>query len=339
MYVFRGAPYEVGFGIGRVIGHSIKHDLVNRLRGLPEGMTLADVHAWLTVAWSLTEQRYPRVAAELRGVAAGAGVALLDYLLVMSDELWDAAAKYGGCTDVAVRSPKLLIGHNNDEARDRQMWLIRSEGANGRWLTSLYLNGVSAGSNSDGIVLTGNAVYASDVKLGIPKMVLSRAILDATTLREAVGIATDCYRASSYNNVLADSDGRFLALEGSATRVVPQRLDADGFYAHTNHYLHPSLRAVENGGAVPPGRLRSTRHRLHRAKQLLQHGVPHSVASVIALLSDHAGAQGSGICRHGRDNIATLATLVYSPTEKTVWASLGNPCEGGFKRVNYGVAP
>ena len=114
----------------------------------------------------------------------------------------------------------MLVAHNNDLSpryRDELVAIERASPATRRSSRSATASGSASGWNSAGLSLTGNELSPNDERVGIPRELQVRAMLRDTSLDAMVGTALRHDRASSYNNVLASSDGSVVNVEGSAT--------------------------------------------------------------------------------------------------------------------------
>ena len=97
------------------------------------------------------------------------------------------------------------------------------------------------------------------------------------------------------------------------------------WYVHTNHYLSERLKPLEN----PQQDRCSTEYRIEQITRVLDGGEnllsPEKLRSVFG---DHEGGDLS-ICRHGEGRqVRSCAFAVVEPAARSLWASLGPPCEG-----------
>jgi isopenicillin-N N-acyltransferase-like protein len=181
--------------------------------------------------------------------------------------------------------------------------------------------GYSAGFNAAGIGLTGNQVSCNDIRPGVPRLLIVRAILAARRLEEAMDACLLPQRASSYNNIVADAQGEVYSMEGSATECAPIYIE-DDILAHANHYVRPEMLRFEAdrndiGGSV-------IRH--NRALRLLRENYGQLSPEVLQqLLSDHQNYPGS-ICKHGLETV-TVFSLIANLNERRAWVGRGRPCE------------
>ena len=142
--------------------------------------------------------------------------------------------------------------HNNDLSpryRDELVAIERSVPGDPTVFTIGNGIWISVGWNSAGLSLTGNELSPNDERIGIPRELQVRAMLRDTSLDAMVGTALRHDRASSYNNVLASSDGNVVNVEGSATSVEMTEPDERGHLVHTNHYVCDAMLPYEGDPA------------------------------------------------------------------------------------------
>lgn len=327
----------MGFQVGARFRDLIVAECEDARRS-PPPMTMTECTEHLLVAQRLATSEIPQVIAELQGIADGAQVRFFDLLLSLYEDLWDKNDSETGCTDlVATRAGtlmgSLLMGHNNDnDASAPPPFLLRLMPDDGPVVTGVALGGVglSLGCNEHGLIIMGNQVIANDVKPGIPRILLVRAALDQPTMHGALALLLHPSRSSSYNNIVGDSSGRVVSIEGSGTKsrlIVPT---GKGILTHTNHYQHPDMQEVE--GKVDQ---HSTSLREERACRLMsgQAGT-HTVDSFQRVLQDHEGYPDS-ICRHNNADAVTGFSVIWEVQERVLWYTTGRPCQGVYQPVQY----
>jgi isopenicillin-N N-acyltransferase-like protein len=244
-----------------------------------------------------------------------------------------------GCTCLSVRDDQtldghVLLAHNEDwNSVDRDsVYLVRAEPDEGPAFLGMTYGPalVNIGLNAEGIGVAINSVYPTDGRVGVPRILCSRAVLEARTIGQAIRACVPKLRAGGYSYLLADAYGELYCVETSATTHNIAYGD-DGWLAHTNHYLSPKMQALEE-----PGTYSSSNVRLNRARRLLRAQLGAvAVDSLQNLLRDHVNYPNS-ICVHEdpedppHEREMTLASLVMDLTERVMWAAPGPPCEGDY---------
>jgi len=103
----------------------------------------------------------------------------------------------------------------------------------------------NVGFNANGIAPINYRFYPSDSRIGIPRLVVSRAVLASRRISSAIGRALVPHRAAGYNHMLIHESGELYSIEVSARRSEILH-GTDGYLVHTNHYLAPSMKQVES---------------------------------------------------------------------------------------------
>jgi isopenicillin-N N-acyltransferase-like protein len=244
-----------------------------------------------------------------------------------------------GCTCVTARQEHtanghVLLAHNEDwHSEDREnVYLVRCKPEGrpsflGMTYGPLLIN---IGMNAEGIGVAINSVYPNDSRVGVPRILCSRAVLNARTIGEAIRACVPKLRGGGYNYMLTDPYGELYNVETSATEHDILYGEA-GWLAHTNHYISPKMRALEE-----PGTYAGSTVRLNRARRLMQAQLGQiTVESLQTLLRDHVNWPDS-ICAHEdpedppHEQGLTLVSLVMDSTERVMWAAPGPPCEGTY---------
>ncbi len=348
-----GTHREVGRGVGAATAPAVRAAVAAIDGDLPPGRTRAEQLALASLHRDATCAATPWLVEEVDGAAEGAGVDPLALFAASVEEIWTvrpsqpgSAAGAGRCSDIVAGPPltvdgHLLVAHANDLAPETEREIVAVE-----WrvpgepvVLSLGIGPwISVGWNSAGLSLTGNELSPDDDRVGVPRLLMVREQLTARSFDAAVAMTLRPDRASSYNTVLAWSDGRVADVEGSATDAEVHGLDARGSLAHTNHYVRPSMVAHESD----PAHARTSAVRYARARDLLDGAAPGTVGpeTLRAWLSDHATRPA--LCRHGSPPAAaddglpasawqgrTVFWCVVDVTAGEVEFGLGNPCATG----------
>ena len=325
-----GPAGERGRTIGRELGDLIARslgfyrDLLGR-RGVG-----ARELAGLVAPFRAAAAALPEHAALLDGIAHGAQAS--------PDELWAVNAyeelepSLERCSTFTAAAPGATILAHNEQ------WLAGDAGnvavvveacEDGRRLASPTVACClpAVGLNSAGLAQGIDSLTAPGDRVGVPRVLVSRYALAASTLDDAAARAALPGRAGGYAHVLAGRGGRALTVETTATG----RALLPGPGAHTNHYLDPVL--VEHGNPASTGSL--ARHA--RLTELLRERLPATPEQAMELLRDHASSP-QAICEHGSsaDDEASvvLFSMVCELEQGRMWVAPGNPCETPYEEVD-----
>jgi isopenicillin-N N-acyltransferase-like protein len=326
------------FEAGRQIGVACREQLAWAVRSdLPDGARWDDIRRAAEPYLAATRASLPWVVEEIEGAAQGAGLDPLDLFASgveeISRRLPAVPDTLGKCSDFAAGPPAtfdsgIWLGHNNDLSPDTAANLVAVE-----WdvldqprIFSVGVGGlfISTGFNAAGLSLTGNEVHPDDDRIGVPRLLIVRDILAQRTSQAAIAAALNPARASSYNNLIAHTDGTIVSVEGSAVDhalIAPP--PEDGWTVHTNHYVAESMLRHEANPRPEP-----SRRRYERARDLMQtRAGPVTPQMLRAFLSDHDGAPAS-LCRHTGSS-QTVFWCVIDLCHGAIEYGRGNPCQPG----------
>jgi isopenicillin-N N-acyltransferase-like protein len=344
-----GTHRQVGQQTGDRLRPSMQCLLARMREELSASVTWQDMlhQGQLYLAHSRTV--YPQYVEELEGVAEGADLPFDEVFLAICEGLFetmtwrDTLAWSQGCTDFAARGRatvdgSTLLAHTNDlepEAEDELVVLRVQAGDEPEFLgVSVGGLGFSAGFNAAGISLTGNHVSCNDIRPGVPRLLIVRAILAARRLGEAMDACLLPQRSSNYNNIIADANGEVYSVEGSATDFEPLYIgeNEENILAHSNHYLSPPMRRFEADRHTIGGSI----IRYNRAMRLLRENYGQlSPERFQELLADHANYPAS-ICKHG-DGSVTVFSIIINLNTLSAWIGRGRPCQTTY--VRHTLAP
>ena len=325
----RGTHYEVGRQIGAKCKSQIEGLLSYVREDLPSGVTWEAMLAQSKLYLAHSRAIYPGYIEELEGIAEGAGVSFDEIFLSMCEELWEPAAWRKGCTDMAARGRATLDGttlvaHTNDLSSESESLLVILKIQAGDEPKFLAVSpggvGISAGFNAAKISLTGNQLDNNDIRPGVPRLLVTRAILGSRSLGKALDHCLLPQRASSYNNVIADGSGEVYCMEGSATDCEALYIEKD-VMAHANHYISPVMRRFEANRSS----ISSSIIRYNRARYLLRENFGKLTPELFkTLLADHAGYPSS-ICNHS--DSATVFSIIIQLETLRAWIGRGFACQ------------
>jgi isopenicillin-N N-acyltransferase-like protein len=340
------APADRGRELGRVQADRIAGvaavyaRLFERNAGLgPEAVTRLGGGALDRIA-----ETTPDLAAEIEGIAAGAGLPVETVAALNArTEVLGAAA--GECSTVACTGEATASGRPfgiqtwdwHDELRDGWLvWTIEHpDGRRTETLTEAGIVGKIGVSNRGVAVLLNILDHADDGEpVGDPVHVLCRRVLDEA---ESAGRALEILAAarpsaSSAVTVVADGEGGGTACTIELSPAGPGYVlpDERGILVHTNHFLADPGRP----GDAMPRRGPDSILRLDDARRSMRHLPDGSIDPevVLAAMRSHRGAPAS-ICCHAPadaafgDRWTTLATIVAEPGLGEMRVLRGGPCQ------------
>jgi isopenicillin-N N-acyltransferase-like protein len=340
-----GTHREMGRQIGVAASTQVRHSLENA-RAL-----MKSAYEHLQLSWEGTQnqsrkylpfaqERYPKIVEELTGIAEGADVPFDDLMVLNAMEgVTMDALHLAKCTSLGISQERsanghVLVAHNEDwvpEDESDILIILAKPDEEPTFLAMTY-GGLlpNIGFNSAGIAQCCDSVYATNSRIGIPRVILSRAVLSARSPGEAIRHMLAPLRAAGYNHLLAHESGEMYNVEVSSRRFA--MLGAtDGCLAHTNHYLDPNMQTIED----EPDELVCTRVRYFRAVRLLRQTPLHSAATLQTILKDHVNYPDS-ICNHAIEDIdpldreKTITSLVMDLTSREMHVAWGNPCQNDY---------
>ncbi|AZO08345.1 MULTISPECIES: C45 family peptidase [unclassified Mesorhizobium] len=235
-----GSPYDVGATLGR-FGRAALHDHFRQSAAWQE-LVSRRFDTRIGMMATIVRDRFPRYWAELRGLAAGLELPFEDvFLWNCRGDIWAMAPD--GCTTVQLPGSPHVIGHNEDGAPDFAghcaLAHVASEGGN-HFTAFVYpgsLPGHTFGVTSTGLVQAVNNIRPLAAGAGTPRMVLARAMLDASNLDAALAVLRSAPRAGAFHLTLGQAgDERLLSVEFTAQVLSVDRVDVPR--VHSNHLIH-----------------------------------------------------------------------------------------------------
>ena len=201
---------------------------------------------------------FPRYVRELEGMAAGAEASFAQLFLWncrgdlrFPDNHSDSSIN--GCTTVfipATASEPAIIGHNEDGAAEFHgncLWIsvIPDKGyAFDSFVYPGMLAGHAFGVNTAGLVQTINNIRVLDLKPGIPRHFITRAILDCRNLTAALALLQRTDRASGFHHGLGQvGEHNLLSVEAPASGYDVREIQQP--FAHANHLLAEAFKGCK----------------------------------------------------------------------------------------------
>lgn len=307
-----GSAEAIGHGLG-VFG---REAVLKYLRPLPLWQHLASL-AHTPGALQMRDAvraEFPRYWQEIEGLAAGLQLPVAEVFM------WNCRGDYlysqsvDGCTTVFSPVPGgTLIAHNEDGFPQLRGYcaILEARPDAGLAFTSFVYPGSIPGHtfavNEWGLVATVNNIRPADIPGGIPRQVLGRATLDATSIDEAIAVVTRKDRAGAFHHAFGQAGSRRLvSVEASAQGCSVTAIEQPA--GHSNHLISPSLSRVRQRITASSGaRQQCVDQRLQALKADL------SADAALSILRDTSGG-GLPVYRSAvddPDDENTLATALF----------------------------
>ncbi|MDD3642281.1 MAG: C45 family autoproteolytic acyltransferase/hydrolase [Candidatus Krumholzibacteria bacterium] len=335
-----GSHYE----IGRTIGTAMRGRILGHLRyaaDFRDSVAYLEGEGARTLERMLSRSReaFPHLIEEMAGMAEALEIPFMHLFAFNCRSEIEIMRNPPGCSTIAISDgDRTILAHNEDgsDLNIGRMFLARVSPPGGVSFLAFVYPGLLPGNgpavNSRGIVETTNYIQPYRVADGIPRYLISRAILEAKDLDEAVGLATMSPRAFPFHhNLVSLGEGRILSVE---TAAWPEQrsdvIEVRGLYIHTNHFLHPEMSGPGPDGKRPfdiPYVSSTTRLDV-LARAVESGGEPSNEKGILDLLALHEGRPYSP-CRHPEGNVrgATLGTAVFTAPGRRMVLYHGNPCK------------
>jgi isopenicillin-N N-acyltransferase-like protein len=340
-----GTTYEMGCQVGEACREQVQHSIENA------HVLIEQSYDSLELTWNgariqsrkylpFAEERYPQYIEEMQGIAKGANVTFDDVMVLNAMEAVTMDALHlTRCTSFAVNEERtadghVLLAHNEDwlPEDENDVYVISAKPKEEPPFLAMTYGGLlpNVGFNAYGIAQLIDSVYPNDSRIGIPRLVMARAVLASRRISGAIGRTLISHRAAGYNHLLAHESGELYSVEVSARRFDILH-GADGYLIHTNHYFSQTMKEIESD----PEELISSRVRYFRANRLLRQNSTHTIKTLQAIQKDHVNLPNS-ICNHNiagidpLDRESTISALVIDLTSREMHIAWGNPCQNSY---------
>lgn len=344
----RGSHYEVGYDVGRTMGHLIKN-LLSKFEVLKElekeFKTDAGQRAYDKTLANM-KKRFPYYVKEMQGVADGAGVPFYQLLLLQMDDIMLTVNDNrvprndtGGCSSIGINNQiHTILGHTEDAHNDtlNHFYIMsahiiptpedRKNGAVEERFSSIcyagHMPGYTMGFNENGLVFSINTLSALVLKPGnTPRTFITRKLLAAQSYNEAENILRDeglgIGNGFSVNMIWSDNGGRrqLLNLEvapdlkADKSMVTIQKYDKDPLI-HCNMYMHTNVTEV-TGLIIDSS--------VARLKTIHAHQTPKNRRDIAAIISDTTGEKYQVFSQKDEAIIKTIAAGIFD-LDKRTWS-------------------
>lgn len=317
--------FELGRQVGEAMAVTIERAFSadSSLKALLEFCAGPEGRELLSAFEKTNRSSYPHIMEEVEGIAAGSGQSLDAVLLAnMAQELStfdERAAPVVGCTDYHVLSQDTRVscwGHTEDVLAEERGYIVHSvlvapqeaaDGAEPAVLASYTafaypgcVAGWAWGFNQHGIAFSINALTPARTRVGLAASFVSRDVLDAIDMDDAIARATVPSQGGGqrFNIGSVVEPGRRLLIEASPQGCELRQLAPGERSAVCNVYLFGLSPASIEGRKGPYAE--SSHRRLARAMELAQASEPGQgaeVASDVAASPSRAALELQRIAR------------------------------------------
>jgi len=335
-----GSPTDIGHAIGSAVAASF-NEAVTRNHEFTATHSLFAGSDYLRALRDAAERAYPHHIRELEAMAAAIGTDAETLFLwncrgdlrfppetaqARLDAMTDACTTVISAGDFANGIPA-VIAHNEDgsgDFMDHRYWLRAKPDGKPAFESYLYpgmLAGHSVAVTAAGLVQTINNVRADDLKPGIPRHFICRAVLEAESIPEAIGHLRRADRASGFHHALAMTGlAQPMSIEAPASASIIHTVDRA--LGHANHLLDDHFATLEQTVTA------SSAYRQSAVDEYLaQDGDPKQAENI--LFKRGADGEESVLRRPGDggdDYGCTLVTAVFCiHTDRVTWAVHADP--------------
>ncbi|PCK77193.1 C45 family autoproteolytic acyltransferase/hydolase [Rhizobium sophoriradicis] len=248
----KGDAFAVGVALGQASAAGFRDRVLNtdRYRVLDARWRGSD---YLKTLESVARAAYPRHIREIEGIAAGLEQDFANVFLwncgpdlPLAEDVCPAtkAAAGMGCTSIMIPAAggPAVVAHNEDGAAavlGACLWVEVEPDEGPAWssfMTPGMLPGETFGLNEAGLVQTINHITPNDLRPGVSRQIISRAILSARGLDEAIEILKRKDRASGFHHNLGEAKtGRLASVEAPASGYAVREVASP--QAHANHLI------------------------------------------------------------------------------------------------------
>lgn len=316
-----GSPFSVGAALGK-FGAQAAHSYLIQSPSWDSVMAWRGSEAAASML-ALVDAHFPQIRQELEGLASGLELPFEDvFLWNCRGDLWSMPPD--GCTTVQLPGngqPRITHNEDGDPGFAGHCGIGLFTPDNGPAFASFVypasIPGHTFAVTAHGLVMTVNNLRSRQITAGVPRMVLTRAILNQTHLDDALTLLRRATKSGGFHLSLAQrGQADLYSVEFNTLGVSAHTITVPAL--HANHLIHPALK--DHPQLVTD----SSRYRQERGDAMLaqgQHGP-------LVILADQAN-QTFPIYRDApddSDNENTMATAdIHVGTDQIEWSVYEHP--------------
>ena len=320
-----GTPHQIGYRLGIEGRDSVHRHLLSS--DIWQQVT-AEAHGGAVQKMSrLVQERFPHIWQELEGLAQGLGLPL-DQVVAWNCRGDLLASVPDGCTTIALPGEKPVVAHNEDGLPFFRgaCFIADVKPGDGPAFSSFCYPGSIPGHTfavtETGMVQTVNNLRLVNAPLGVPRMVIGRAILTRSCPDSVIEMLQAIPTSGGFHMLLGKRDKEagmcLVSLEFGSGAFATRQITTP--FTHANHALLISGHQIVTA---------SSRDRQTRAQDLLS----QNKSLPLAILRD-TGGNGLPIRRDqpdDPDDENTLATGVFEFCEdKVKWTIYDSLSDDSF---------
>jgi len=319
-----GSNYEIGSEIGSHFKAKISN-FIKSSESFNEAREVIDDSKYKKVL-EIANRHFPPYMDEIRGISDGSGVDYED--LVLLNFKYEIPRIF--CSTITSKvGDKIVLGHNEDGERvnEENAFLLIAKPLAGTTFFAYCYPGMIPGNafsfNSHGLVMTGNYMPTPDPRIGVPRHLIDRSMLEAASIDGALERALQPERASGFSyNLISLKERRAVNLETTSQRYHVSEI-SDRFF-HTNHYVSTGLGGIgQRIGA-------SSNIRYGQGVKMMSELVEASEKNILEILFSTANEPYSIYASGGPGCSWTLCTAIFRVKDDvllTIYARKERNCE------------
>lgn len=319
-----GSNYGMGSEIGSHFKEKIR-DFIVSSESFNEARKIIDEDKYEKVL-ELANRHFPQYMDEIRGISDGSGVDYEDLVLLN----FKYEMPWVFCSTVIYKvGEEIILGHNEDGERvnEEDAFLLIAKPLAGTPFFAYCYPGMVPGNafsfNSHGLVMTGNYMPTPYPRIGVPRHLIDRSMLEAASIDDALERALQPERASGFSyNLVSLRERRAVNLETTSQRHYVSEV-GDRFF-HTNHYISKGL------GGIGQTMGESSRIRYRQGTEMMSKLLRMSEKDVLEILFSTENKPYSIYASGGPRCSWTLCTAIFRVSDDvllTLYARKERNCE------------
>ncbi|MEM2130887.1 MAG: C45 family peptidase [Candidatus Woesearchaeota archaeon] len=319
-----GSNYEFGYKLGLLFSDAIKY----RIKKFKINDKLLKKKQKYIYQTKKLAELYSNYYEELRGIANASKVSFNEIIMLNLLGLLDISR----CSSIAIKTKNnLLIAHNEDGdnfERKNDFALIKYEKKDFYFYSFFYpgeLLGSTFSWNSYGLIITTNSIRSKlSKKPKLPRVFLSRALIEAKSIKQAISIIKKIKISGGLHYFIADSK-KIISVELYQNKFYIKNVK--GIEIHTNHYLYEKFRKKTKQSKNSLTRYKRLKELITELKKeenfidFLNNSTylkKNILNNILKIMYDRRTKPNS-IYNKKSDKNQTLATFIYLNNEKHVF--------------------